>query len=118
MNTADTDSISCMINGITNFDLEVTLITPGGVPGVLYQPVFQAAGLVSAVADKENGMVNWGQWVYWVVIIIFFIAVFCIDDSTRVGVNIPVVGRKSDGKRLILNCKLDFLTTFFLRNGG
>ena len=43
---------------IINFDLEITLITPGGVPGVLEEPVVQASGFIMAIADNENSVVN------------------------------------------------------------
>ena len=53
MDTADTTLKSLIISSIANLELQVTLITPGVAPGVLNQPIVQAAGLISAVTDNE-----------------------------------------------------------------
>ena len=44
----------------SNSELDVTLITPGGVPGVLDEPVVEAGGGIVTVADGEDGVVEGG----------------------------------------------------------
>jgi hypothetical protein len=44
-----------------NCQADVTLITPGGVPGVLNEPVFLTSGLIGAPADCEDGVVESGS---------------------------------------------------------
>ena len=57
-NTADTQMSTIIIRvKKCDVDLEVPLFTPRGIPGVLDQPVVQARGLISAVADDDHGMV-------------------------------------------------------------
>ena len=41
-------------------ELDVSLVTPSCVPRVLDEPVIEAAGLVSAVADGEHGVIKIG----------------------------------------------------------
>ena len=33
-------------------------------------------------------------------------ALRCIDDTVEIGMNIPVIGRKGDGNRLVFKCSL------------
>ena len=42
-------------------DLNVALITPGGVPGVLDEPVVQAGGLISAITNEKDAVVKVGS---------------------------------------------------------
>ena len=79
-----------------HFNLYVPLITPGSAPGVFDEPVVQASGFISAIADNENAMVN-------VVKGILIVAVKCIDDAARVLMYVFIIGRNSDGNRLLLN---------------
>ena len=64
------------------FELEVTLVTPGGVPGVFDEHVVQASGFIMAVTDSEYAVV-YGVKVL-VVIKYFSFAIFRIDDTTTV----------------------------------
>jgi len=41
-------------------ELDVSLVTPDGSPGVLDEPVLEAGGGVGTVADAEDGMVEGG----------------------------------------------------------
>ena len=91
-----------MIN-IVNHNLKVPFVTPGGVPGVLEQPVVQTSGFISAVANDEHGVV---YAVSGVKNVIRVKAIICIDDTTRVGVDILIIGCNSDGKRPFLKCLL------------
>ena len=93
LDTADTFCISNI-----NFDLDVALITPGGVPGVPDEPVVQASGCISAVADNEHGMVD--KTPICISQIITIPAVVCVDDTARIGVDVRIIGRKNDGNRL------------------
>ena len=95
LDTADTN-VTCIV---LNFELDETFITPGGVPGVLDQPVMQTSGLVNAVADHEHGMVDRVK-------VSITQAIFCIYDTACIGVDILVIGRNNDGKRLSCNCGL------------
>ena len=65
-----------------HFELDITFITPGGVPGVFNKHVVQASGLISAIPDNENAVV------YGVKLLIFnhydSAAIFFIDDTARV----------------------------------
>ena len=36
----------------------------------------------------------------------FTVAIFCVNDTTRIGVDVLVVGRYSDGNGLLGNCSL------------
>ena len=38
-----------------------------------------------------------------------FEAICCIDDTVGIGMNIPVIGGKSDGNRLVVKCGLQFV---------
>ena len=64
IDTANTMIIICIVS--VNFDLDIALITPSNVPGVPDQPVVQASGCISAVADHEHGMV-YKEKVFWIV---------------------------------------------------
>jgi len=41
-------------------DLDVALITPVGVPGVLNEPVIKAAGFISAISNDKDAVVEVG----------------------------------------------------------
>ena len=79
LDTADTIAID-------DSELDVALVTPGGVPGVLNEPVFLA--VLSAPADGEDGVVKSGA------------AVGAVEDTTLVGLEDVLVGLDGDGKRL------------------
>ena len=85
---------------ISYFDLDITLITPGGVPGVPYEPVVQAGGLISAVTDNENCVVD------WVKVQVFCEAIDCIDDAACILMDVLVVCGNSNGERLFRNVQL------------
>ena len=89
---------------IYHSDLYVPLITPGGVPGVLYEPVFQASGFISAIADYEHTVVDWIK-AFLIVrkILIKLVAIFWIDDTASVWMNIYIIGGDSDADRLFCN---------------
>ena len=93
MDTADTFREKVSVN---NFELDVALITPGGAPGVPDEPVVQASGSVSAVADYEYGVIDKTK-------VSSIEAIVCVDDTARIGVNILVISRKNDGNRLLCN---------------
>ena len=80
---------------VIKFELDVALITPGGVPGVPDEPVVKASGVISAVADYEHGMVH---------TISALVAVVCVNDPARIGVDVCIIGRKNYGNRLFCNC--------------
>ena len=71
-----------MIQAKLLFKLEVTLITPGGAPGVLDEPVVQASGFISTIADNENAMINCVKPLP--VNNFYGVAIVCIDDTTCV----------------------------------
>ena len=81
LDTADTIAID-------DSELDVALVTPGGVPGVLNEPVVQAGGGVSAPADGEDGVVKIGA------------ALGAVEDTTAVGLEDVLVGLDGDGKGL------------------
>ena len=64
---------------VTHSELEVTLITPGGVPRVFDEPVVQVSGLIIAISDKENAMVYFVKQLF--VNLYGGIAIVCIDDA-------------------------------------
>ena len=70
----------------------VTLITPGGVPGVLYQHVVSALPL--AITDSEHCMVQWVKLI-WV-----GDAIVSSDDTALVRMDVYIISINSDGKRL------------------
>jgi len=41
-------------------NLDVALVTPGGVPGVLDEPVVKAACFVVAIADEQHAVIKIG----------------------------------------------------------
>ena len=45
-------------NAVLDGDLDVSLVTPGGVPGVLHEPVLQSRVGVVVPADDEHGVVE------------------------------------------------------------
>ena len=89
---------------ISYFDLDITLITPGGVPGVFYEPVVQAGGLISAVTDNENCVVD------WVKVQVFCEAIDCIDDAACILMDVLAVGGNSNRDGLLRN---GFLNQFY-----
>ena len=80
----------------THSDLEVTLITPDSVPGVLDEPVVQASGFISAIAFTEHTMV------YRVKVIIVVVTIVWIDEAACVWMDVNTVGRDSDADRPVL----------------
>ena len=53
LNAADTSTI-------LDSESDVALLTPVGVPRVLNEPVFEASGCISAIADSEDSVVKVG----------------------------------------------------------
>ena len=82
------------------FKLEVSLVTPGGVPGVFDEKVLQATGLINAISDSEYAVV-YGVKVF-IVIQDGFCAIACIDDATRVLMDVLVVGSDTEDNWLCL----------------
>jgi hypothetical protein len=76
LDTADTVSID-------DGELDVALVTPGGVPGVLDEPVVLTG--LSAVADSEDGVIEGGT------------ALGGVEDTGLVGLPDHLVGLDEDG---------------------
>merc|ERR1719384_1273677 len=72
--------------GGSSSELDVALVTPGGVPGVLNEPVVVA--ILSAVADGEHGVVEVGA------------ALGAGEDTGLVGLEDELVGLDGDGEWL------------------
>ena len=68
-------------------ELDVALVTPGGVPGVLDEPVVLT--VLSAVADGEDGVVEAGA------------ATGGVEDTRLVGLEDELVSLDRDGKGLL-----------------
>mmetsp|Transcript_228 Transcript_228/g.341 ORF Transcript_228/g.341 Transcript_228/m.341 type:complete len:336 (+) Transcript_228:102-1109(+) len=68
-------------------ELDVALVTPGGVPGVLDEPVVLA--VLGAVADGEDGVIELGA------------ALGGVEDTGPVGLEDHLVGLDEDGKGLL-----------------
>ena len=81
LDTADTVAID-------DGELDVALVTPGGVPGVLNQPVVQSGSGVVTPADSEDGVIESGS------------AFSGVEDTAGVGLEHVLVGLNGDGKRL------------------
>ena len=79
-------------------DLEVTLITPGGVPGVFDEYVIQASGLINAISDSEYSMVDRvkGIIISSSIGVPASVAIGCIYNTARIGVDVLVIGCDSD----------------------
>ena len=73
---------------IDDSKLDVSLVAPSGVPGVLDQPVVQSGLGVVAPADSEDGVVEAGS------------AFGAVEDTALVGLEDVLVGLDGDGKRL------------------
>ena len=67
-------------------ELDVALVTPGGVPGVLNEPVVLA--VLGAVSNGEHGVIEVGS------------ALGAGEDTGVVGLEDHLVGLDGDGKRL------------------
>ena len=80
---------------IIYFDFEVAIITPSGVPGIFYEHVLQTSGFVMAVTDSEYAMINGVKVI--AVNKYFFFAIFSIDNTAAVWMNVLVVGCNSEG---------------------
>ena len=46
---------------IDDGELDVALITPGGVPGVLDEPVIKTSSLIVTIADGKDSMIKVGS---------------------------------------------------------
>ena len=79
LDTADTITID-------DSELDVALVAPGGVPGVLNEPVFRS--VLGAPADGEHGVVKSGA------------ALGAVEDTALVGLEDVLVGLDGDGKGL------------------
>ena len=94
MDTTDTFTIR-----IGNSDLKVPLITPCGVPGVLYKPIVQASDFIGAITNSEHSMI---YWVQSAPAIYLFLAISCINDATSIRMNILIICCDSDADRPML----------------
>ena len=90
-------------------ELYVPFITPSGVPGVLYKPVLQTSGFISAVADNKHTMVDIVKEVVFSVFV-RAPAIDRIDDSTSVLMYVFIVSCNSGDNRLFLKA---FLKRFY-----
>ena len=79
LDTADTVSVN-------DSELDVALVTPGGVPGVLDEPVVLTG--LSAPADGEDGVVKRGT------------AFGAVQDARLIRLEDVLVGLNGDGKGL------------------
>lgn len=80
LDTADTLAVD-------DGELDVALVAPGGVPGVLNEPVFLT--VLGAPADGEHGVVKSGA------------ALGAVEDTALVGLEDVLVGLDGDGERLL-----------------
>ena len=83
LDTADTLTVS-------DGELDVALVTPGGVPRVLDEPVVKTGGLIGAIADSEDGVIESSA------------AVGGVEDTGGVGLEDHLVGLDGDSERLLL----------------
>ena len=83
LDTADTSVIA------GDGELDVALVTPAGVPGVLDSPVLSAIGF-SALTDDEHGVVQIGA------------AVGAVEDASRIELEDKSVSLNGDDQRLLL----------------
>jgi hypothetical protein len=79
LDTADTGTVD-------DGELDVALVTPGGVPGVLHEPVVLTG--LGAVADGEDGMIEGGT------------AIGGVEDTGLVGLEDHLVSLDGDGEWL------------------
>lgn len=84
----DTANSSAILNG----HLHVALISPGGAPRVLHEPVLLAT--LSAVADEEDSVVKLST------------ACGVVKDATAVGLEARFVGLNSDRDGLLVEGRL------------
>ena len=76
-------TVAVLIIIISHSDLKIPLITPGGIPGVLYEKIVQASGFIMTIADNEHSVVYHVVFgIVWVTV--GFVAISCINDTTRV----------------------------------
>ena len=87
MDTADTDGV------LNHGDFDVTLITPDGVPGVLYDPV--TLTVLVSVTNSEDGVVKGGS------------ALIGGEDSGRVGLEDSLISLNGDGDGLQVESRLE-----------
>ena len=81
----DTAGTSRVVHG----ELDVALVTPDGVPGVLDEPVVESGGGVVTEADGEDGVIEAGT------------AFGATEDTTLVGLEDSLVGLNGDGEGLL-----------------
>ena len=79
-------------SGAVHGELDVALVAPGGVPGVLDEPVVLA--VLSTVADSEDGVVEVGA------------ALAGGKDTGLVGLEDHLVGLNGDGEGTLLKSSL------------
>ena len=75
--------------GVIHGELDVALVTPGGVPGVLDEPVVETGGGIGAISDGEDGVIEVGS------------AGGVREDTGRVELEDQFVGLDGDGKWLL-----------------
>ena len=76
------------------------MITPGGVPGVLEEPVVKASGFIMAIADNQNTMVDRVKFLS--VKFCRGAAIGCIYDAAFIRMNVNIIGINSGDDRLLL----------------
>ena len=91
------DSADTLILIVLPFDLKVALIAPGGVPGVLEDPVAQARSVIMAITNNEHCMVD--------LVVLLNSApadatIRCINNSVCIGVYVLIVCCNSNGNGL------------------
>ena len=77
------------------------MVTPGGIPGVLDEPVVQAGGRVITIADCKHSVIEAGA------------ARSRVKDTTLVGLEDVLVSLDGDSKRLHLESSLHLLNVVF-----
>ena len=66
---------------INHGELDVTLVTPGGVPRVFDEQVVQASGFINAIPDSEYAVVYTVKHMVLVLIKIYVHAIQSINDT-------------------------------------
>ena len=88
LDTADTGTVT------GDGELDVTILTPVGVPGVSDEPVLEASGAIVTVSDGGDGVIEAGT------------ASSCVEDTAAVSLPGGSVGLNEDGKGLLVESGL------------
>ena len=70
-------------------ELDVALVTPSGIPGVLDKPIVETSGGVGAVADGKDGVIECRA------------TRGIVEDTRRVGLERRLVGLNGNGEGLL-----------------